>query len=262
MRSMIKHWLHIYGYAAAFAALIVALWEACVRLDFVPSFIIPAPSQIAVAIWIDRHPLFAVHLPVTLGEVLLGLGLSVGGGVLLAILMHLYRPVERMLYPLVIVSQTIPIIAISPVFILWFGYTVWSKVAVTILIAFFPVVVNTYDGLRQGDKEYGELLRTMGASRLQLLTKVQIPMALPSFFSGLKLAVVFSVIGATIGEWLGASAGLGYFSRRMSSSLRADELFAAVVLLSLLGMLLFGWVSLLERRMLRRTNIQRRGRSK
>jgi putative hydroxymethylpyrimidine transport system permease protein len=130
---------------------------------------------------------------------------------------------------------------------MWFGYSIWSKVAVTFLTAFFPIVVSTYDGLKAGGTEYQELLLTMGANRWELLKKIQLPMALPSIFSGLKLSVVYAVVGATIGEWLGSSQGLGYFSRRMSSGMHADSLFAAVFLLALLGIGLFIVIALLER---------------
>lgn len=247
MMPNIKKALSDYGGVVLFSVLLLLLWEGSVRSGMVPAFILPAPSGVVAAVWEYRSTLFLIHLPVTLWEVVLGLLLSVTGGVLLAAGMFYSRALEKIVYPLVVVSQTIPIIAISPIFILWFGYTVWSKVAVTVLIAFFPIVVNTYDGLKQGDLEYGELLRAMGASFWHVLLKVQIPMALPAFFSGLKMALVFCVIGATIGEWLGASEGLGYFTRRMSGSLRADAVFAAVLILSLLGIILFMIAALLER---------------
>lgn len=251
MMPRMKKFLRDYGGFILFSLLLLLLSEGSVRSGTVPAFIIPAPSQVLAAIWEYRSALFLKHLPVTLWEVLLGLFLSVIGGVLLAVSMFYSRAIEKMVYPLVVISQTIPIIAISPIFILWFGYTVWSKVAVTVLIAFFPMVVNTYDGLKQGDREYGELLRAMGAGKWKVFIKVQIPMALPAFFSGLKMALVFCVIGATIGEWLGASEGLGYFTRRMSSSMRVDAVFGAVVILSLLGIVLFMIAALLERSLLR-----------
>ena len=165
--------------------------------------------------------------------------------------MHFSRALEKVLYPFLVISQTIPLIAISPIFIMWFGYSIWSKIAVTILIAFFPIVVSTYDGLKSGGQEYRELLLTMGANRWTIFKKIQVPMALPSFLSGLKMSVVYCVTGATIGEWLGASQGLGYFSRRMSGSLQADAVFAAIFLLSLLGIILFLLISFIERQLLK-----------
>ena len=148
----------------------------------------------------------------------------------------------------------IPIIALSPIFILWFGYEIWSKVAVTILISFFPIVVGTYDGLKATDREYVDLFRSMGATRWHIFCKLQIPMALPSFFSALKLSIVYALVGATIGEWLGASEGLGYYSRRMSGNLNAEGVFAAITILTVLGIVLFTIVSIIEQRVLRWKN--------
>jgi putative hydroxymethylpyrimidine transport system permease protein len=181
-----------------------------------------------------------------LQEIWVGFVLSVICGALLGTGMYLFRPLEKAIYPFLIISQTIPLIALSPIFIMWFGYTLWSKVAVVFLTAFFPVVVSTYDGFRTSGQAYKDLLLTFGANRWQLLVKTQIPLALPSFFSGLKLSIVYSVIGATIGEWLGGSKGLGYFSRRMAGNLQSAEMFAAVFLLSALGIVLFLMIALLE----------------
>ncbi|MNN24161.1 putative aliphatic sulfonates transport permease protein SsuC [compost metagenome] len=140
---------------------------------------------------------------------------------------------------------------------MWFGYTLWSKVAVVFLTAFFPVVVGTYDGLHKRGEIYRELLLTLGATRWDILRKTQIPLALPSFFSGLKLSIVYCVIGATIGEWLGGSRGLGYFSRRMAGNLQSAEMFAAVFLLSALGVVLFLGVAGLEKYILKKRGIHR-----
>ncbi|MED4781061.1 ABC transporter permease [Brevibacillus choshinensis] len=220
-------------------ALFLIVWEAGCRLLHVPPFILPPPSAVVVALWDLRATLFGLHLWVTLKEVLLGLSVSILFGILLAFAMNMSRVVERLVYPYIVISQTIPIIALSPVFILWFGYDLSGKIAITILFTFFPIVVNTYDGLRSTDKEMLQLLKTMGANRMQIFTKLQLPSSLPHFFSGLKVAATYSVAGATIGEWLGASEGLGYFGRRASGNFQAPALFASVFLLSVLGMLLF-----------------------
>ncbi|WP_047152131.1 ABC transporter permease [Aneurinibacillus tyrosinisolvens] len=239
-----------YWPAFAFFLGIVAVWEFFARTGAVPAFILPAPTQIIDAVVRYSGQLFGVHLAATLEEVFLGLVLSILLAVGVAVAMFFFPAAEKMLYPSLIVSQTIPLIAIAPVFALWFGYTLWSKVAVVVLISFFPLVVNLYDGLKAGSTEVVDLLRTMGATRWQIFRKAQVPMALPSFFSGLKIAAVFSVTGATIGEWLGAEQGLGYFGRRMSSTLRADGVFASVLILSLLGIVMFLLIFLLERRWL------------
>ncbi|WP_421617795.1 ABC transporter permease [Brevibacillus sp. TJ4] len=222
-------------------------WEAVCRLFAIPAFILPAPSSVLLALWELRQTLLGLHLWATLKEVLIGLALSIAFAVLLAFAMHMNRAVQQLVYPYIVISQTIPIIALSPVFILWFGYDLSGKIAVTILFTFFPIVVSTYDGLRATDPEMVNLMRTMGANRWQIFSKLQLPSSLPHFFSGLKVAATYSVSGATIGEWLGASEGLGYFGRRASGNFQADALFASVLLLSLLGMLLFWTVGRIER---------------
>ena len=202
-------------------------------------------------IFANWKPLLMEHLSATMLEFLIGFTISIVGGVLLAVGMFLSKTVERMIYPGILISQMIPIITLSPIFVLWFGYTIWSKVAVTILISFFPIVIGTYDGLKSSEKDYIELFHSMGATRRQSLLKLHIPMALPSFFSGLKLAIVFALVGAAIGEWFGASKGLGYYSRRMSGNLNAEGVFAAITILALIGVLLFSLVSSIENRVLR-----------
>ncbi|WP_449600814.1 ABC transporter permease [Paenibacillus sp. Marseille-Q9583] len=240
-----KKYLNNYGPFILLLLFILVIWESAVRLHLIPAFILPAPSSIGIAL-IEHRQLLRPHLLVTLQEILVGFVLSVICGSLLGTGMFLFRPLEKAIYPFLIISQTIPLIALSPIFIMWFGYTLWSKVAVVFLTAFFPVVVSTYDGLRTSGQAYKDLLLTFGANRWQLLAKTQIPLALPSFFSGLKLSIVYCVIGATIGEWLGGSKGLGYFSRRMAGNMQSAEMFAAVFLLSALGVVLFLMIALLE----------------
>jgi putative hydroxymethylpyrimidine transport system permease protein len=239
-----KH-LDSYGPFLLVVLIILVIWESAIRLHLIPAFILPAPSSIGTAL-IEHRQLLRQHLLATLLEILVGFVLSVICGALLGTGMFLFRPLEKAIYPFLIISQTIPLIALSPIFIMWFGYTLWSKVAVVFLTAFFPVVVSTYDGLRTSGQAYKDLLLTFGANRWQLLAKTQIPLALPSFFSGLKLSMVYCVIGATIGEWLGGSIGLGYFSRRMAGNMKSAEMFAAVFLLSALGVVLFLMIALLE----------------
>ncbi|MBY9078367.1 ABC transporter permease [Paenibacillus sp. HN-1] len=241
-----------YGPFLLLLILIAALWEGAVRTGHVPPFILPAPSSVWFALRDNAGLLLRTHLPATLTETVIGCLLSVLGGILLGTAMHLSRMVEQALYPFIVISQTIPLIALSPLFIMWFGYSMWSKVAVVFLTAFFPIVVGVYDGLRRSGGGYRDLLLTMGASHRQLLLKVGIPLALPSFFSGLRLCVVYCVIGATIGEWLGGTVGLGYYSRRMAGSLHSAEMFAAIFLLSAMGLVLFLAVRLLEFLILRK----------
>lgn len=251
MRTRLKIWAGDYGLFLIVVLFLVSMWEWVVRQGIIPSFILPSPSAIWRALGENRDLLLEEHLPATLKEVLIGFAISVFAGGLLGVGMHFSPSLEKILYPFLVISQTIPLIAISPIFIMWFGYSIWSKIAVTILTAFFPIVISTYDGLKSGGNEYRELLLTMGANRWTIFKKVQIPLALPFLMSGLKMSVVYCVVGATIGEWLGASEGLGYFSRRMSGNLKADAVFASIFLLSLLGMVLFLFISLIEKQFIK-----------
>ncbi|WP_150268403.1 ABC transporter permease [Paenibacillus tepidiphilus] len=244
-----------YGPFVLLLLLLLAGWETAARIGGVPGYILPAPSAVWAALREHAPLLLGTHLPATLTEALLGFALAAVSGTLLGAGMHMFRPLEKALYPLLIVSQTIPMIALSPVFILWFGYSLWSKLAVVLLTSFFPVVVGTFDGLRSGGDMYRELLLTLGAGRRQLLLKTQIPMALPAYFSGLKLCIVYCVVGATIGEWLGGGKGLGYYSRRMAGNLQSAEMFAAILLLALLGMGLFLIIALTERLILKKRGL-------
>jgi putative hydroxymethylpyrimidine transport system permease protein len=227
------------------------LWETYVRVLNVSNKILPPPSQVLRALWEFRGPLFKVHLPTTLIEVLVGFGAALLLGIALGLAIHRWRLLELALYPLIIASQTVPTIAISPVFLWWFGYSLQQKVAVIVLITFFPIAIGLYDGLKGADREQIELLQAMGASRWQILRLVEWPAALPSLLTATKLAAAAAVVGATIGEWLGGEAGLGYFGRRMNTQWRVDALFASVLLLSFLGIVGVLLVGLCERWLLR-----------
>ncbi|MHA6484150.1 ABC transporter permease [Paenibacillus sp. strain BS8-2] len=232
-----------------FLMLLCGLWEIGPPLAGIPHYMIPRLSDVLAALWEDRQPLIR-HFGVTLWEAVLGLGFSVLLGVLIAVVIDQFKLVERTLYPLIVASQTIPIVALSPIMVMWFGYELGSKVAVVILFTFFPIAVNTASGFRGADQDTGDLLRTMGASRFQLLIKWKLPSALPGFLTGLKLAAAISVGGATLGEWLGGQSGLGMYTKRASNMLSGDEVFAGVLLLSLMGIVLFLFVWWMERLLL------------
>ena len=227
----------------------LVLWEISARI-IDKAFILPSPIQIFIRLWELKDVLFLKHLPVTLLSIIIGLTFSIILGTAIAVWMSLKASVKRAIYPILIASQMVPVIALAPIFVLWFGYTIWSKVAVAVLITFFPITVNTFDGLASGKKETKELFSTMGATEKDIFFKYSIPMALPHFFSGLKVAVTLSVIGAAIGEWLGAQAGLGYFSRRMMTQFDGAAVFAPIFVLTFVGILLFVCVTYLEKRML------------
>ncbi len=236
--------------ALVFLFALLLLWQAGAT-GMNAAYILPSPTQILQKLWELRGPLFTVHLPATVQVSAIGLALSLVLGLALAVAMDGSETVRRMLYPVVVVSQTIPTTAIAPLFVLWFGYGIWSKVLVTVLITFFPITITVYDGLRSAKVEMSELLLTYGATRRAIFVKIKVPCALPYFFSALKMAIPMSVIGAAIGEWLGAQSGLGYFSRRMMTQLDGAGVFAPIVLLSVVAMAAVGVVALLERRFVR-----------
>lgn len=235
-----------YMYSIILLSFMLVIWEVIARLVSI-TFILPSPIQVIQKLILLKGPLLKEHLPYTLLVIWIGLAISLFLGVMIAMIMHHSKVIEQAIYPLLITSQTIPIIALAPIFVLWFGYTIWSKVVVTVIITFFPIAIGTFDGLRSTDKELHELFQTFGLTKQQIFFKLEVPSALPSFFSGLKVAVPMSVIGAAIGEWLGAQSGLGYFSRRMMTQFDGAGVFAPIVLLSFIGITLFTIVIIIEK---------------
>ena len=228
-----------------FAVLLIG-WQA-LALGIDAAYILPSPVQVLKRLWELREPLIMVHLPATMSVTFIGLAISIVLGLALAIAMDASETVRRTLYPLVITSQTIPTTAIAPLFVLWFGYSIWSKVLVTILMTFFPITITVHDGFQSTKREMEELMLSFNASKMDIFLKLKLPNALPYFFSAIKMAIPISIIGAAIGEWLGAQSGLGYFSRRMMTQLDGAGVFSPVVLLSVTAMALVGVVVLLEK---------------
>lgn len=226
--------------------ILLIAWE-CIALGINATYILPTPIEVIKKLWELRVPLFKVHLPATMGVTLIGLAISIVLGVLLSVLMDAFPKAEKALYPIIIASQTIPTTAIAPLFILWFGYSIWSKVLVTILITFFPITITVFDGLKTAKREMEEMLITYGASKKDIFFTLKLPSALPNFFSAIKMAIPLSVIGAAIAEWLGAQSGLGYFSKRMMTQLDGAGVFAPVVLLSVVAMIVVQIITIVER---------------
>lgn len=221
-------------------------WEIAVRLTDTPKWMLPAPSDIARAFRDDRSMLLE-HTRVTFIEVIIGFGIALVAGILAGVAIDSSRIIERAIYPLLIASQTVPLVVLAPLFLIWFGYGLLPKVLITALIAFFPLAVNTVDGLRSADREILQLLRSMGASAWERFRYAKVPAAMPSILSGARLAVTFSVIGAVFGELVGAKAGLGYLMDRSAAQFETSRVFAAIFVLALMGIGLFGLVTLIER---------------
>lgn len=183
----------------------------------------------------------------TMLETVLGLAVALVLGVVLAAAMDFSAFLRRALYPILVASQTVQILAIAPLLIIWFGFGLLPKVIIVVLVCFFPLAVSTADGLTSTDPEYVALLRAMGARRVQIWRMVRLPAAMPAFFSGLRVAVTYSVVGATIGEWVGGSAGLGLYMLRSKNALATDQVFVAMLITSLLSIGLFVLVYAVER---------------
>jgi putative hydroxymethylpyrimidine transport system permease protein len=245
--------LRKYGAPVAVIVVLLGLWEVAAQWDWIANalniqdFLVPAPSDIATSLWRDRS-LLSDDAWVTLREVLLGFLCALAAGLAFAIVLHLSDTLRRAFYPLLVASQTIPPVAIAPILVVWFGFGIGPKVLLIALVCFFPVTVNTLDGLRSVDPQLITMMRTLGASRAQILGRVELPSALPFFFSGTKIAIAVAVIGAVFAEWAGASSGLGHQILIASSNLLTARMFAAITLLSVMAIVLFALVSVIERR--------------
>ncbi len=225
---------------------LLALWQLWVSAASVASYVIPAPSQVAEA-FLDSRQLLWGHVLTTAVEALAGMVLGALAGVLLAVAIASVGMVRRSLYPLLVVSQVIPIVVLAPLLVLWFGFGLTPKVIVVALIVFFPVVVSTVSGLTGVDADMVDLVRSMGASRRQLLSAVLIPAAVPAFFAGLRISAAYAVAGAVIGEMVGAESGLGLFIDRSRASYQVDQIFVAIALIAVLSIALFGLVAMAGR---------------
>jgi ABC-type nitrate/sulfonate/bicarbonate transport system permease component len=235
------------------ALVLLGLWQLAASADVIANalriepFLVPAPSDIARSLWTDRS-LLVDNGWVTLQEVLAGFAVSIVAGVGFAVVLHLSPTLRRAFYPLLVASQTVPIVVVAPILVVWLGFGIGPKLAIIALICFFPITVNTLDGLRSVDPDLVKMMRTLDAGRWRTLSGVEAPTALPYFFSGAKIAVAVAVIGAVFGEWAGSSSGLGHLIQQASAQLQTARTFAAVVVLSVLAIALFGLLAALERR--------------
>jgi putative hydroxymethylpyrimidine transport system permease protein len=228
---------------------VLAAWEAAVWGFGLPRYILPAPSAIA-RVLVERWDVFLRHTTVTVLETLAGAALGIALGLALAFAMFLRAWLEQALYPLLIASQNVPVFAIAPLLVVWFGYGFGSKVAMAAITVFFPMTVAALDGLKRTDPDWLRLFHTMGATPRQVFWRLRLPAALPALFSGLKIAAIYASVGAVLGEWAGAGAGLGYLMLSANAQLRVAEVFGAIVCLTPIGLVLLGAVTWLERRLL------------
>lgn len=233
--------------AVVAVAVLLVLWQLASVSGLIPAYLLPSPVKVFQALYNDRA-LLAEHALVTLQEALYGLVLGVAIGFFFAVLMDAFEVLYRAVYPILILSQTIPTVAIAPLLVLWFGYEMLPKVILIILVTFFPVTVGLLDGFRSVDRDAVGLLRSMGAGRVRIFRYLKCPSAMPQFFSGLRIAAAYSVVGAVISEWLGGFAGLGVYMTRVKSAFAFDKMFAVIFLISAISLALMALVEFAERR--------------
>lgn len=224
-------------------AALIGLWEAWVAVADTPAYRLPAPSAIWRA-FVEGRDVLPTHVATTVVEALAGLFVGAVAGVGVAIAVHAIALVRRVLYPLLVGSQTVPMVVLAPLLVLWFGFGYTPKVVVVALIVFFPVAISTAAGLETADHDLADLVRSMGGTRTDVFRHVLAPAAVPAFFSGLRIAAAYAVAGAVVGEWVGAEHGLGIYITRSQASFRVDQVFVAVALVALLSLVLFGLVHL------------------
>lgn len=230
----------------AIAALLLT-WQLVCMSGFIPSYMLPSPVDVLRA-FVDELPMLWENSLITLQEAFIGLAMGVSVGFLAAVLMDSFEILYKAFYPLLIITQTIPSVAIAPLLVLWFGYEMTPKIVLIVISTFFPVTVGLLDGFRSADKDAIGLLRSMGANRLRIFRYIKFPTALPQLFSGLRIAAAYSVVGAVISEWLGGFGGLGVYMTRVKKAFAFDKMFAVIFLISAISLALMALVELAEKK--------------
>jgi NitT/TauT family transport system permease protein len=230
-------------------AIVLVTWEAWIRLRAVPEYLVPAPSAVARAL-IENPSRYAEGGWTSLTEALGGLGVGAGAAFLLAVVMAHSRPLERALYPLALLVKVTPVVAVAPLFIIWFGFGAWPKILIAALITFFPMLVNAVTGLRSVDPAAHDFMRTLNATPAQLFWRLRLPASLPYVLAALRISVPLALIGAVVAEWMAGDGGIGQIVLIANADFDTPALFAAVIVLALLAVALTGAISLLERRLL------------
>jgi len=228
-----------------FQFILILVWQISTEIGSVPKYILPSPKDIILSLF-NILPNIKIHIYTTLKEAMMGFIISIFISIVLVLLMDNYKIIRKCFYPILVVSQTIPVITLAPLFMIWFGFGITPKVIAVILVCFFPIVISLLDGLDSVDKDMINLLRAMGASKFQIFKYVKFPGSIISFFSGLRIAATYSIMGAIIGEWLGGDVGLGVYMIRVKHSYALDKVFACILIIVCLSMALFGLIYLLQ----------------
>ena len=228
-------------------AVLLLLWQTVCFLELIPPYMLPSPMKVLQA-FVDDLPLLWENSLITLQEAFIGLLLGVCVGFFAAVLMDAFDILYKAFNPLFIITQTIPSVAIAPLLVLWFGYEMTPKIILIVIATFFPVTVGLLNGFRGADKDAVWLLRSMGANRVQIFRYIKFPTALPQFFSALRIAVAYSVVGAVISEWLGGFGGLGVYMTRVKKAFAFDKMFAVIFLISAISLALMAVVEFAEKK--------------
>ena len=231
----------------AVIAVLLLLWQISWELEWVPRYMLPSPVMVVEAL-ISDFPLLMSHAGVTLLEALIGLVTGVLTGFICAAVMDAFPKVREGLYPILVMTQTIPPVAVAPLLILWFSYGMTPKIILVVLVAFFPMAVGLLEGFESADQDMIRMMRSMKASRWQIFRYVKFPNALGEFYSGLRIAVAYSIVGAVIAEWLGGFSGLGVYMTRVKKSLAYDKMFAVIFLVSAISLILMALVRVIQKK--------------
>lgn len=234
------------GRPIAVFLLLLAVWEAAGRLFDIPTWLLPVPSRIMEEA-VEGYGLYTGHIASTVGLTLSGFAIGSTIGLIVAVALFRLPVLQETFYPLLILSQNIPTIVLAPLLVIWFGFGMLPKLIIIILVCFFPITIAVLDGLRQTDRELLHYMKMAGASKSQIFWKLEWPYAMPSVFSGMKIAATYSVMGAVISEWLGASKGIGVYMTMASASFKTERVFVAIALIMVLSLTFFALIALAER---------------
>ena len=227
-------------------AVLLMIWQILSMVNIIPKFMLPSPFEVVKAFVLD-FPLLMEHTKITLLEAFLGLGLGIILGFAVAVIMDRFEYAYKMIYPVLIISQTIPTVAIAPLLVLWLGYGIFPKITLIVITSFFPITIGLLYGFSSADKDMLNLLKTMGATPFQNFVHVKLPGSLGYFFAGLRISVSYSIIGAVVAEWLGGFSGLGVYMTRVRKSYSFDKMFAVIFLISAISLLLMYLVKKIQK---------------
>lgn len=224
---------------------IISIWYLCNNFEVVPAYMLPSPIDVAKA-FIDNFDVMLKQAAVTLQEAIYGLGIGIVLAFIVAALMDRFSFLRKAIYPILVITQTIPTIAIAPLLVLWMGFGMAPKITLVVITTFFPISIGLLNGFENADRDEINMMRSMGANRIQIFKHIKLPSAADSFFSGLKISASYAIVGAVISEWLGGFEGLGVYMTRVKKAYAFDKMFAVIVFISAVSLLLIAIVSLIQ----------------